>query len=343
MEASIPSQYLLVLIGYANARGYATEALCEGTGISVEALINQGARVESGEADRVIANALRVMGDPTLGISVGQQLNLGAHAVVGQTLMACSDLQEVSDTLIRYGQLLTGSEASLSQYANTLTDRVGIKVLVESSSASTRFSYEVIFSAAQKTLSDLLQMPPPDLQADFPYHPPPNIAPFNEIFGDGVRFNAEEAILSWPRSLMNHPLPTSNETLRALYEAECARLLADLSDTASYSERTLTALDRLQGQYPQLDQMAAMLNLSARTYRRRLKEESTTFQMLLDKVRLKHAKYILSRGKPSIDKVALSLGFTDTSNFRRAFIHRTGESPSQWRKKRASRSEQHRA
>ena len=41
------------------------------------------------------------------------------------------------------------------------------------------------------------------------------------------------------------------------------------------------ALEKLEGQYPQSEQMAAMLNLSARSYRRRLETEDTSFQCLL--------------------------------------------------------------
>ena len=86
---------------------------------------------------------------------------------------------------------------------------------------------------------------------------------------------------------------------------------------------------KLQGHYPQLEQMAAMLNVSARTYRRRLAAESTSFQSLLDQSRLKFAKQQLFRGETVLG-TALSLGFNDASNFRRAFSQWCGQSPAQW-------------
>lgn len=332
MESSIPSQYLLILIALAGEQGYSMASLCEGTALSLDKLSSPGSRVEENEADRIIANALIATGDPSLGLAVGQQLNLGAHAVIGQTFMACADLAEALETLVRYGPLLTGSTAQLSRYEDPGHDRAGLMLSLDSPSLSTRYSHEVFFSAAQKTISDLLQMPITDLEIHLPYPSPADITPFIRIFGDKVQFNADSAILSLPGSLMRHPLPTSNPTLRALYDAECARLLADLSDTASYAERTLAALDKLQGQYPQLEQMAAMLDLSTRTYRRRLQEESTTFQALLDTIRLKHAKHYLRKSDLSVDRIASLLGFNDASNFRRAFIQWSKESPTQWRK-----------
>jgi len=96
MESSIPSQYLLVLVAIALERGCAPATLFRNTGLNLDTLSTAGARVDEGQADQIIANALAATGDPALGLTVGQQLNMGAHAVVGQTFLACANLMEVS-------------------------------------------------------------------------------------------------------------------------------------------------------------------------------------------------------------------------------------------------------
>ena len=115
---------------------------------------------------------------------------------------------------------------------------------------------------------------------------------------------------------MTAPLPTSNPTLRALYDAECARLLADLSDNATCTDRTLAALDRLEGQYPTLEQMASVLNMSARTYRRRLEEDGTSFQTLLDSTRFNHATQQLRHSELSWIRSPTALASVTCQNFR---------------------------
>ena len=332
MESSIPSQYLLVLVALAVERGCAPAELFNHTSLNLNVLSGPGSRIDEAEADQVISNALAATGDPSLGLTVGQLLNLGAHAVVGQTFLACANLMEVLDTLVRYGPLLTGRQAQIDHYKDLEAGRIGLTLSVAWPSPSIRFSHEAIFSAAQKTLSDLLLTPAVDVEVSLPYDAPRDTTAFEEIFGNNVRFNAEKATLSIPEALITEPLPTSNPILRALYDAECARLLADLSENATCAERTLAALDKLEGQYPGLDQMASMLHLSTRTYRRRLQDESTSFQALLDSVRSEHATQLLRHSEISVDRVAQRLGFSDVSNFRRAFIQWTGESPSQWRK-----------
>jgi AraC-like DNA-binding protein len=340
MGSSIPSQYLLVLVALALERGCAPSALFHNTGLDLDTLTSAGLRVEESQADQIIANALTATGDPSLGLAVGQQLNLGAHAVIGQTFLACANLTEVLDTLVRYGPLLTGQQARIDHYKDPTANRIGLTLRVASGSRSFRFTHEAIFSAAQKTLSDLLQTSKVDLEVSLPYETPQDGTAFKKIFGDHVYFNAEQATLSIPEALTANPLPTSNPTLRSLYDAECARLLADLSDNASCAERTLAALDKLEGQYPGLNQMASLLNLSPRTYRRRLREESTSFQKILDSIRCNHATQRLRHSDLSVDRIAQQLGFSDASNFRRAFMQWTGESPSQWRRNQRATASQ---
>ena len=74
----------------------------------------------------------------------------------------------------------------------------------------------------------------------------------------------------FPSELLDTPLPSSNPALRAPVRAGVRALLADLEEEESVAEQTLRLLRKLEGQYPQMPQVAEMLNLSPRTYRRRL-------------------------------------------------------------------------
>ena len=90
-------------------------------------------------------------------------------------------------------------------------------------------------------------------------------------------------------------------------------------------------LRKLEGQYPQMPQIATMLNLSPRTFRRRLDEEGQSFQKLLDQVRAEHATRYLQNTRLPLSTIAYMVSFSDASNFRRAFIKWTGMPPSRVR------------
>ncbi len=69
------------------------------------------------------------------------------------------------------------------------------------------------------------------------------------------------------------------------------------------------------------------LGVSPRTLRRRLQNEGTSFQTLLDDVRFSLAKGHLYRGEIAVAELAFVLGFSDTSAFYRAFKRWTGTTP----------------
>jgi len=85
------------------------------------------------------------------------------------------------------------------------------------------------------------------------------------------------------------------------------------------------------GNFLTLDQVAEKLHLSTRSLRRKLKEEDTSFQALLTRVRSTLAKELLLSGKLTIEQVAERIGYSETAAFCHAFKHWTGMPPSRYR------------
>ena len=80
-----------------------------------------------------------------------------------------------------------------------------------------------------------------------------------------------------------------------------------------------------------LAQIAAELNISERTLRRQLAEESTSFSAVHDRVRTERALELLQDLELTIAAVGSQIGFTDVREFRRAFKRWTGHTPSEMR------------
>jgi len=76
-----------------------------------------------------------------------------------------------------------------------------------------------------------------------------------------------------------------------------------------------------------IDDVARSLNVSARTANRRLSQYGYSFRQLLDKARHDQAEELLTMPSISVDAVASAVGFTDPSNFRRAYKRWTGRAP----------------
>jgi AraC-like DNA-binding protein len=328
-NTSTPAQYILILLDMVERRGCDRVKLLDGTTFARTGIGSIGARINDADFNQLVENALKLTGDPALGLKLGLRLNLSAHAVLGQAFITCANLAEALELFLKYNHLLA---SGLHLEFEALDDQCILTMASTPQGASIEFGYELLYGAFINTLRGLLNAPGLCLRMEFPYPQPPHAAQYSEVLGDDVHFGYVRGRIIFPRDLLNTPLPSSNPVLRNLYEAECARLLADLEEDHSIAERTLSLLRKLEGQYPQMPQIAKMLNLSSRTFRRRLEDEQQSFQKLLDQVRAEHATRYLQNTRLPLSSIAYMVGFSDASNFRRAYLKWTGKSPREVRR-----------
>jgi AraC-like DNA-binding protein len=110
-------------------------------------------------------------------------------------------------------------------------------------------------------------------------------------------------------------------------------LAVAFKDTASTAERVRRHLRRNLGEGSSLENMAAVLQLSVATLRRRLLDEKTSFQRLKDEVRRDVSiEYLVSTNLP-LEELAVRTGFVEVSAFHRAFKRWTGCAPGDYRKR----------
>jgi AraC-like DNA-binding protein len=328
-NSSTPAQYILILIDMVERQGCDREKLLAGTTLANTEIASIGARIDDHDFNQLVANAQALTGDPVLGLKLGLRLNLSAHAVLGQAFITCTDLAQALELFLKYNHLLV---SGLHLEFETVGEQCILTMTSAPVDMSIEFGYELLYGGIINTLRGLLNAPELCLRMELPYPQPAHADIYHEVFGEDVHFNCVQGRILFHRSLLTTTLPSSNPVLRNLYEAECARLLADLEEETSVAEQTLRLLRKLEGQYPQMPQIASMLNLSPRTYRRRLDEEQLSFQKLLDQVRAEHATRYLQNTRLPLSSIAYMVGFSDSSNFRRAYQKWTGKSPREIRR-----------
>jgi AraC-like DNA-binding protein len=89
--------------------------------------------------------------------------------------------------------------------------------------------------------------------------------------------------------------------------------------------------DDFREEMPSFEQLTGLLNMSARTLRRRLEKEGTSYQRIKDNARRDVAITLLSREGKTVSEVAEQVGFSDPSAFHRSFKKWTGQSPGSYR------------
>ena len=158
-------------------------------------------------------------------------------------------------------------------------------------------------------------------------HPPQPAADYARFFGVEVVRGKIHA-LTFAKVDAERPFLTANEAMWKVFEPSLRLRLAELDDSASVSERVrATLLESLPSGKASMDAVAGRLALSKRTLQRRLSEEGTSFQIVLNRTREDLARHYLSRTAYSCAEISFLLGFEDPNSFFRAFHEWTGDTP----------------
>jgi AraC-like DNA-binding protein len=129
-----------------------------------------------------------------------------------------------------------------------------------------------------------------------------------------------------------HPFLTENTAMWDFFEAGLKKKLSDLNSESSMQESVRSALsEMLPAGHSSIEEAANRLGMSKRSLQRRLSEESSSYQEVLNATRRELADYYLSRSSASLVEIAYLLGFQDGNSFLRAFRGWTGQTPGQYR------------
>jgi AraC-like DNA-binding protein len=119
-----------------------------------------------------------------------------------------------------------------------------------------------------------------------------------------------------------------------LARERCERILASREPSARVAERVRSLVLQAPDVPVSLHRAARVVGVSARTLKRLLAAEGTTFSAITEEERREQAMLRLRSSDKPVTEIAESLGFANSANFIRAFRRWTGRTPSQYRNER---------
>lgn len=150
-------------------------------------------------------------------------------------------------------------------------------------------------------------------------------------FACPVLFKQARNALVFDAGVINAPLINSDERLHKTLEPFADNLKEKIKACNTTAEQTSTALMHLLPKKSfHINDVARLLNMSVRSLQQELSKEETSFQNLLDQIRMEHAVARMQNSNNKLSNVAEELGFSDISSFSRAFKRWTGQSPKQY-------------
>jgi len=158
-------------------------------------------------------------------------------------------------------------------------------------------------------------------------------------FGCPVVFGSERNAIIFRASDARRPFVTRNAELLAMLAPQFEEELKQEQGEQNFVARVRGAIqEKLTGKRPTIEDIADVLHVSSRTLQRRLQDEGSSFQRVLDQARHELARHYLNNSFLELNEAAYLLGFEDGNSFVRAFRTWEGVPPARWREQQRAQA-----
>ncbi|MDF2446796.1 MAG: hypothetical protein K0S46_2032 [Moraxellaceae bacterium] len=307
--------------------------LFEHAGVPVQLMLEPDGVITARDILALTASAKELSGDPALGLHLGEEMGVEMLDVVGMTISTAPTLREGLDTLQRFSPLVTTmGHADLIEEGDTA--KVVLHFL-EELAPITDYCMELAAAAAWHIMRRLVRGEFRLRRLTVSSPRPPWYQEYARVLGEEVEFvfDAPENSIVFDRQLLELPMARHTPRLYQSLLDQAARRLAARPQPETASASVLRLIDEHMGaRLLDLATLATYMGMTPRTLQRRLKDENTSFQALYDLRRQQVAQEMLLRDI-NIETIAATLGYSEPTNFYRAFKAWTGLSPSEYRRR----------
>jgi AraC-like DNA-binding protein len=322
---AISALFVHALVEARERSGVPRELFLQAAAVDLAKLESADARLSVATFDALLDLALSLSRDDAFGLRMGEMVNPGNYNLTTHLVAHASSLRDAIDSLQRFHRLLT--DRPFWRFVEGERTAALIFDAGPGSSPARRFRCELTMSGFHKLLKYIAPRARPQLVA-FDYPAPRYAAEYKRVFEGTERFDQALTSMVFDRTLLDAAQKNRDPDLRAAIVSRAERRVSEMAKDAGYAERVRRHV--LDGAAPDRRDMASVaraLGLSARTLRRRLDEEGTSFREVLDAALGTLAKRLVASGDQPIEAAAYAMGFAHPSAFHRAFKRWTGATP----------------
>jgi AraC-like DNA-binding protein len=330
-DGLVLSHYGEILRQLVIERGGDSQQLLEGTGIRLSVLTGSEGRLSYEQFIALVRNAMKVLDDPSLGLHFGLRLSPMTHGSLGQAIMCASNVQQAVDIMMKYYKTRFAPIA----YSHFVEDGHAVIQLDEYINLGDLkpFLVDALFVSIIEFGRFLFG---PSIFLDglcrLSYPCPAHAEVYRQLFHGPVEFGCPSNQLRFAAAHLMLPMAMANPVARHMAEQQCEAQLKAVEDKDSIVAKVRAIMAEGEDEIPTMEDVAARLFMTSRTLRRQLQAFSTSYQDILADMRCKLALRMLESTNKPIDEIAHQLGYSDPSNFGRAFRKWTGRAPSDFRR-----------
>jgi AraC-like DNA-binding protein len=304
--------------------------------IPVEAVGDRRLHIPLQSMCALFDDAARRVGDRCLGLEVGQTMK---PATFGKWLVYAAQAPTLAHALARADVMchhqVTGARLLLDRRPDVSRWRF---VLPNNSDTGPQHTDHLIAPMITFVRSYLGSCWRPTW-VEVNYAADPQAAQMEDRLGVPVIFGASSLAIAIPTPLLDARRPSTVQHPRARavvspMDVIAERIVDEHRDPNAHIYHVIML--RLAEGRTDLEGVASALGLGLQSVQRRLRQDGTTYRDLLERAKVQRASYLLAETPLSITDIALSLGYSDSTAFSRAFKRCTGQSASAFRRARAA-------
>jgi len=325
-----PAHLVVFLLGELERRGVPARQALEGSGIGAEEIRVASTRFSVLQMQAVLRNAIAYA--PSISLQVGTCFNASACGIFGFALLSSPSRVALLQTVLKYNRLI--DPLTTMRYAGSggwAKWEFEPNLACAPTDPLYRFIIELKMSCFKSMTRDLYGdgFELNSIRLRFPA--PPHAGEYMAFFKCDILFEQERNEIVFSEIQTVKQRPEADAITHAMLLDLCEQSLQKITRNATAAGAVQMILLGCAGAFPNIDEIALELAVNARTLRRRLEAEGTTYSEILSRHRMQLALSYLKTSGLSNNEIAARLGYSDATNFRRAFVSWAGAPPSHYR------------
>jgi len=273
--------------------------------------------------------------DPSIGLLLGTETKTERFHPIGLAALSSENFGSAIDQMARYKQLTCPEEILQEkndeewsiQFRWLLADEVEPPVLIEC-------CFAWVLSTARVGTGTRIS----PVRVEF-VQPRAHVKTIERHFGCPVVCGTPRNAIIFRATDANRPFVTRNAELLGILAPQFDEELKEENGDENVIERVRIAIQqRLTGRRPTIEDIADALHISSRTLQRRLQDDGSSFQRVLEEARHQLARHYLNNSVLELNEAAYLLGYEDGNSFVRAFRTWEGVPPARWREQQRARA-----
>ncbi len=256
-----------------------------------------------------------------IGLQMGSNSDPYNRGIVGLVFTASANLEEAVANKLRYTKILA-DHISLEFEKSQDTFSITYSIL-----DGYFHSYEIerVFAGFLNWVRIFVGQKINPVRLSFQYAEPAHSDAYKKHFQCPMLFDQPTNTITLPINILGVENRKNNDYLYQILKEHAENVLSKVDVQVNFVDevRGMIAGRLCHGNFS-AEEIAASLKISKRTLNRKLNDENTTYQAILDSIRKEMAISYLEQGECSVQTIPFLLGYSDSRGFLRAFKRWTG-------------------